>query len=73
MKHLCRNELGKSCFAYVAPYSGSKDLARRTISDKVLKQKAHEIVKYPIYDGYQRTLASIVYKFFDKKTGPECK
>ena len=26
------------------------------------------MAKNPKYDGYQRGLASIVYKFFDKKT-----
>ena len=45
-----------------------KDLARRTASDKVLGDKAFNIAKYPKYDGYQRGLASMVYKFFDKKS-----
>ena len=45
-----------------------KDLARRTASDKVLRDKAFSIAKNPKYDGYQRGLASIVYKFFDKKS-----
>ena len=43
-----------------------KDLARRTTSDKVLRDKAFNIAKNPKYDGYQRGLASMVYKFFDK-------
>ena len=55
--------------AHDAAYSDSKDLAKRTISDKILKDRAHEIAKIHNYDGYQRTLASMVYKFFDKKTG----
>ena len=46
-----------------------KDLAtRRTASDKILHDKAFNIAKNPKYDGYQRGLASMVYKLFDKKT-----
>ena len=44
----------------------SKYLARRTESDKVLTDKTFEITKNPKYDGYQRGLALMVYKFFDK-------
>ena len=49
-------------------YGDFKDLARRTAADKVLRDKAFNIAKDPRYDGYQRGLASMVYKFFDKKT-----
>ena len=49
-------------------YGDSKDLARRTASDKVLRDKAFNIASNPKYDGYQRRLDSVVYKFFDKKT-----
>ena len=49
-------------------YGDFKDLKRRTASDKVLRDKAFNIAKHPKYDGYQRGLASIVYKFFDKKS-----
>ena len=49
-------------------YGDFKDLARRTASDKVLRDKAFNIAKNPKYDGYQRGLASMVYKFFDKKS-----
>ena len=45
-----------------------KDLAKRTASDKVLRDKAFNIAKNPKYDGYQRGLASMVYKFFDKSS-----
>ena len=48
-------------------YGGFKDLARRTASDKVLRDKAFNIAKSPKYDGYQRDLTSMVYTFFDKK------
>ena len=49
-------------------YGDSKDIARRTASDKVLRDKDFNIAKNPKYDGYQRGLASMVYKFFDKKS-----
>ena len=45
-----------------------KYLTKRTAADKVLRNKAFNIAKDPKYDGYQRGLASMVYKFFDKKT-----
>ena len=49
-------------------YGKSKDLVKRTQSDKVLKDKAFKIANNPNYDGYQRGLASMVYKSFDKKS-----
>ena len=49
-------------------YGDVKDLAKRAASDKVLRDKAFNIAKNPKYDGYQRGLASMVYKFFDKKS-----
>ena len=48
-------------------YGNFKDLAKRTIGDKVLRDKAFKIVSDQKYDGYQKGLASMVYKFFDKK------
>ena len=45
-------------------YEDFRYLKRRTASDEVLRDKAFNIAKY---DGYQRELASVVYKFFDKK------
>ena len=69
MKHIYKNELDKACFAHDSAYSDSKDLAMITISDKFLKDSAYEIAINPKHDGYQRGLASIVYKFLDKKTG----
>ena len=55
LKHLHTNEF-------------SWDLAKRTISDKILKDRAYDIARNCGYDGYQRVLASMVYKFFDKET-----
>ena len=49
-------------------YGDFEDLKRRTAADNVLRHKAFNIAKNPKYDGYQRGLASMVYKFFDKKT-----
>ena len=49
-------------------YGDFKDLQRRTFSDKVLRDKAFNVAKNPKYDGYQRGLASMVYKLFDKKS-----
>ena len=63
-----RNELGKACFQHNISYGKSKDSIKRTQSDKVLKDKAFKIASDPNYDGYQRGLALMVYKFFDKKS-----
>ena len=49
-------------------YGDFKDLKKRTAADKVLRDKAFNIAKDPKYDGYQRGLAAVVFKFFDKKT-----
>ena len=47
-------------------YDKTKDLEKRTQSDKVLRDKAFKIASNPKYHGYQRRLVSMVYKFFDK-------
>ena len=47
-------------------YGDFKDLARRTASYKILKDKTFDIAKNP--DGCERGPSSMVYKFFDKKT-----
>ena len=65
---LYKNELNKACFQHDMTYGKWKDLVKRTQSDKVLRNKAFEIASDPKYDGYQRGLASMVYKFFDKKS-----
>ena len=43
LNHIYQNELDKACFAHNGSYSDSKDLAKRTVSDKVLKDRACEI------------------------------
>ena len=67
-KYIYRNELDKTCFQHDMDYGDFKDLARRTVSDTFLRDKTFSIAKNPKYDGYERGIASIVYKFFDKKT-----
>ena len=49
-------------------YEDFKNLARRTASDKLLRDKAFNIAKNTQYDGYERRLASMVDIFFDKKS-----
>ena len=66
--YIYRNELDKACFQYDSAYADHKDLINRTEADKVLRDKAYNIASNPEYDGYQRGLASMVYKFFDKKS-----
>ena len=58
-----KNELDKVCFQHDKAYGKTKDLVKRIRSDKVLKDKAFRIASDPNYDGYQRGLASMVYKF----------
>ena len=66
--YIYKNELDKACFQHDMAYGDFKDLARRTASDNVLRDKAFNIAKNAKYDGYQRGLASMVYQFFDKKS-----
>ena len=65
--YIYKNELDKVCFLHDMASGDFKDLARRTASDKVLRDIAFIIVKSLKYDGYQKVLASMVYTFFDKK------
>ena len=68
--YIYKNELDKACFAHDAAYSDSKDLTKRTVADKILRDKAFNIAKDLKYDGFNLGLglASMVYKFFDKKS-----
>ena len=66
--YIYKNELDKACFQHDMAYKEFKYLARTTQADNVLKDKAFEIANNPKCDGYQRGLASMVYKFFDKKS-----
>ena len=66
--YIYKNELDKACFQHYMAYGEYKDLNKIRQSDKVLRDKAFEIASNVKYDGYQRGLASMVYKFFDKKS-----
>ena len=63
-----KNELDKACFQHDMAYGKTKDLINRTQSGKVLRDKAFKIANDPKYYGYQRGLASMVHKFFDKES-----
>ena len=67
-RYIYRNELDKACFQHDSAFGDHKDLISRTEADKVLRDKAYDIASNPEYDRYQRGLASMVYKFFDKKS-----
>ena len=67
-RYIYQNELDKACFQHDMPYGEFKDLNRRTAADKELRDKAFNIAENPNYDRCQRGLASMVYKFFDKRT-----
>ena len=64
----CFQACDEVCFQYDMAYNKFKDLQKRTQSDIVLKNKALVIASNPKYNCYERGLASIVYKFFDKKS-----
>ena len=66
-------QLDKACFQHHMAYGDFKDLTRRTASNKMFCDKAFNIAKIPKYDGYQRGLVSMVYKFFDKTSGRSIK
>ena len=55
-----KNELNKACFQHDMAYDKSKNLAKRTQSDKVLRDKAFKIGSDLKYDGYQRRLGSMI-------------
>ena len=67
-RYIYRNDLDKACFQHDSAYADSKDLANRTRSDKVLRDKAFNIASNPKYDGYQGGLACMVYTFFDQRS-----
>ena len=66
-RYIYRDELDKAFFQHDMAYGYFKDLAKRAAADKVIRDQAFNIAKDPKYDGYQRILASMVCKFFDKR------
>ena len=67
-RYIYRNDLDKACFQHDSAYADNKGLINRTKADNVLRDKAYNIASNPEYDGYQRGLASMDYKCFDKKS-----
>ena len=67
-RYIYQNELNKICFQHDMAYGDFKGLIRRKAFDKILLYKAFNFAKNPKYDEYQSGLASMVYKFFDKKS-----
>ena len=70
---LYKNELDKACFKHDAAYAKYKDVENRLIAFDKLKNSAYDITSNPEYDGYERGLASMVYKFFNSKVAPRNK
>ena len=66
-RYIHQNELDKACSQHDTAWGYFKDLNRRTFAAKVSCDKAFNVAKDPKYGGYQRVLASMVNKFFDKK------
>ena len=71
-KYIYRDELDKARFQHDMAYVDFIDLARKTASNKVLRDKSFNIAKIPKCDGYQRGFASIVYKSFDTRNLWQC-
>ena len=71
-KQKCKIYLSKEtttvCFQHGMVYGDFKSLPRRITCDKVLRDKAFNIVKNPICNGNQKGIASKIYKFFDKRS-----
>ena len=65
--YIYRNELDKRRFKHDAAYAKYKDVENRLIADDKLQNTAYDIAIIPEYDGYQRSLASMIYKFFNSK------
>ena len=68
LSYIYKNDLDKACFKHDMAYNKFKDLEKRAQSDMIFKNKALKIASNPKCNGYERGLASMVYKFFDKKS-----
>ena len=66
--YIYKNDLDKTCFRHDMAYGKYKDLDKKAESDKLMKDETFKIASNPNYDGYQRGLASMVYKFFNEKS-----
>ena len=67
-RYVCQNELDKACFQHGMAYGDFKDLTRRELLIEYYVIKHLKIAKIRKYDGYQRGLTLMVYKYFDKKS-----
>ena len=67
LSHITKNKLDAACFQHDSAYNEYKDSLNRKKSDVVLKNKALKIATDPNVNGYQRRLAAMVYKFFNKR------
>ena len=63
LSHILKNKLDAACFQHDSAYAKYKDRLNRKKSDVAL-----EIAVNPKINGYQKGLALMVYKFFDKRT-----
>ena len=68
LSEIYKNELDKACFQHDMAYNKYEDSKGRTQSDIALKNKAYTIATNPKFDGFQRALASMGWKFFDKRS-----
>ena len=67
LRCIYQNKLDKACLQHDMGYGDFEYLLRRTTSHKISCDEAFNITKNPKYDGYQRGLASMVYKYFDER------
>ena len=65
---IAKNKLDAACFQHDSAYNKYKNSLNRKKSDVVLKTKALKIATDPKVNGYQRSFAAMVYKFFNEKT-----
>ena len=63
LNYIYKDELDQAYFAQNAAYAASKDLAKSTVLDKILKNWTYEIALNSKFNRYQRWLQSMVYKF----------
>ena len=66
--HIAKNRLDAACFQHDSAYNKYKDSVNRKKSDVILRNKALKIATDPQVNGYQRSLAVILYKFFNERT-----
>ena len=68
ISHIAKNKLDAACFQHDSAYAKHKDRLNRKQSDIVLKNKALKIATDLEVNGYQRSLAAMVYKLFNERT-----